>query len=269
MRSCGGPLASAWQLASAALPDERLDDADYVLIARALLGQDLAPAECRTCRCRRTTGASPGELCGAPLCRLAHHAYRCAVGGGLKTRSEAVERVYKRIHEECGYHVDTQPHVPEWDRWHWHCTGAGCTQRGVSYTPLAPTCAQCGSDVESRREEAILDLEVRNAEVPRVYLDVTVRHAVPSDAVRLRKAANHDGATNKEAENDKADRYPAHRCSYKAVPLAVEMYGRHGTTALKYLRKLARKQASRLDEGGDEVVGALVLRWGRRLSVAL
>ena len=53
------------------------------------------------------------------------------------------------------------------------------------------------------------------------------------------------------------------------MPLATETGGRHGPTALKHLRKLARKQAARLQEGGDEAVSSLVQRWGAWLSVAL
>ena len=49
LRSCGGPLAAGWQLASPAQPGERLDDAEYETTARALLGQDLAAANCK-CR---------------------------------------------------------------------------------------------------------------------------------------------------------------------------------------------------------------------------
>ena len=49
----------------------------------------------------------------------------------------------------------------------------------------------------------------------------------------------------------------------------METYGRHGRVALRYLRKLARKQAAKLEEGGEEAAGALVARWGRWLSVAL
>ena len=38
---------------------------------------------------------------------------------------------------------------------------------------------------------------------------------------------------------------------------------------MRYLRQLARKQAAKLEEGGEEAAGALVARWGRWLSVAL
>ena len=49
----------------------------------------------------------------------------------------------------------------------------------------------------------------------------------------------------------------------------METGGRHGRTALLHLRKLARKQASKLEEGGDEAASALMQRWGAWLSCAL
>ena len=135
--------------------------------------------------------------------------------------------------------------------------------------PVGP-CSLCGvGAVEAVLEEAQLDLEVRSAEVPRRYLDVTVRHAVGNDLGRLQRASREPGATNAEAEADKRDRYPPRRCPYAALPLAVETLGRHGHTALQYLRGLARKQAARLDEGSADAAGALVAKWYRWLSVAL
>jgi len=269
LRSCGGPLASGWQLASPGLAEERLDDRDYATTARALLGQDLAASDRGACRNRRRTGARTGELCGAALCRKAKHCYFCAVGGGFVFRTEAVERVWGRIHRECGYAVDTQVHEPAWNRWRWNCSAAACVGRGVAWQRPTGPCGLCGAALQANLEEAVLDLEVRSAEVPKLYLDVTVRHAVGNDEARVGRAARADGTTNAEAEGDKADRYPPDRCPYKAVPLATETYGRHGRAALRYLRQLARKQAAKLEEGGEEAAGALVARWGRWLSVAL
>ena len=100
-------------------------------------------------------------------------------------------------------------------------------------------------------------------------MDVTARHPVPVDRGRLARAANNDGATSKEAEGNKESRYPAARCPHKVLALALETCGRHGKTSLKHLRKLARQHANKLEEGADDAVGALVERWGRRLSVAL
>ena len=115
----------------------------------------------------------------------------------------------------------------------------------------------------------MLDLEVRSAWVPKLFLDVTVRHSVPNAGDRLARAARENGAVNREAEHEKENRYPAGRSPFKVVPLALETFGRHGKQALNHLRRLARKKAEALDEGGDEAVSALVLRWGCQLSVAL
>ena len=102
-----------------------------------------------------------------------------------------------------------------------------------------------------------------------MYLDVTDRHAVPGRGARLARAAAHDGVVNREAEADKRSRYSDGRAPCRVVPFALESYGRLGRTALLHLRKLARAQAQRLEEGADEAAGALTFRWGCRLSVAL
>ena len=187
----------------------------------------------------------------------------------MKQRSSGVEDAWEHIHRECGFQVDRQVHVPAWDRFPCRCTGAGCPQRGLAQTPPAGPCAVCGAGVDSRREEAILDLDVRSPEVPRLLLDVTARHGVPGDEARLKSAADYDGAVNVEAERDKHTRFPAGRAPWRMLPLAVETYGRLGRTALLHLRKLARRRAQGLAEGGDSAVSCLVLRWGCRLSVAL
>ena len=110
---------------------------------------------------------------------------------------------------------------------------------------------------------------VRSAELPRAFYDVTVRHSVPGGADRLAAAAQHPGAVNREAEGDKARRYPDHRSPWRVVPLAAETCGRLGPAALRHLRSLARTQAARLPEDDGEAASALVLSWGYRLSVAL
>ena len=269
MRSCGGPLAAGWQLASPAQPAERLEDRDYKTTARALLGQELAAASLHTCRNRRSTGERAGEACGETLCGHAHHAYRCAVGGGLKRRSVAVERFLERVFEECGFQTARQVHVPQWDRFRWRCTSAACGGHGVSPTPPGSSCGACGGALSVEREEAVLDLEARGADVPRLYVDVTVHHAVPGDSDRLARAAATDGAVNLEAEAAKRARYPDGRTPWRVVPFAVETYGRLGRAALLQLRRLARAQAERLGEDAAGVASTLVVRWACRLSVAL
>ena len=65
----------------------------------------------------------------------------------------------------------------------------------------------------------------------RLYLGVTVRHAVPGIGPRLVRAAAHDGAVNREAEADKRSRYPGGRAPWRAVSFALESYDRLGRTA--------------------------------------
>ena len=105
--------------------------------------------------------------------------------------------------------------------------------------------------------------------MPRLYVDVTVRHGVPGDAARLATAAGQDGAATREAEADKRARYPDGRTPYRVLPFALETFGRFGKAALLHLRGLAKQQAQRLDEDGADAASALTLRWGCRLSVAL
>ena len=265
MRSCSGPLAGAWQLASPGPLGERLDDEDYSLTARALLGQTLVPADRPTCCGKRATGERAGQLCSTALC--SNHPYRCAVGGGTKQRSEAVEGVLERIHKECGHQVARQVAVPAWDRFRWRCSGCGA--RGTAFSPLAGPCSTCGAALGTEREEAVLDLEIRGGAQPRLYVDVTVRHGVPGDPARLRTAAGHDGAACREAEADKRTRYPDGRCPSRVLPFALETFGRFGNAALLHLRALARQQAQGLEEGGADAASSLQLRWACRLSVAL
>ena len=204
------------------------------------------------------------------MCSQARHAHRCAVVGSYNDRTEALERVWARIHRECGHSVDTQVHVPQWDRWRWHyCARPACQQRGVAWTRPTGPCTACGSALSSTREEAILDLDVRTAEAPRTFYDVTVRYSVPAEGPRLRAAAGRDGAVAAEAEGDKRRRYPAGQTPWRAVPLVTETGGRLGKDALKHLLKLARKQAETNEEGGDAAVSSLLLKWASWLSVAL
>ena len=180
-----------------------------------------------------------------------------------------MERVWEKVHRACGHSVERQVHVAQWDRFRWHCLGANCTQRGVSHVRPAGPCTACGASLSTAREEAVLDLEVQSAEVPRTYFDVAVRYAVPGDNQRLRAASDRDGAVAHEAEGDKRRRYPDGLTPWRCVPLVTETGGRHGRQALLHLRALARAQASHLEEGGLEAANALVARWGAWLSVAL
>ena len=266
LRSCSGPFASAWQWAAPGNQGEKLDDADYVATARMLLGQPVVPANA-SCHNVTRTGINAGNLCGEPLCPLGHHCHRCSRGGGLKARSEDVERELASIHTECGHAVSTQVYVPQWNRWRTHC--ASCNVRSITWTDADAPCCRCGGRLEVELEEAVLDLEVRSARVPRAFVDVTVHHSVPGDATRLSAAARSGGTVNREAVAEKKRRYPDNRAPWEVVPFAMESYGRLGDAALKHLRSLARARAQALPDGGEVAASALLQRWSARLSAAL
>ena len=266
LNSCGGPHAGSWQQAAPGAPGQRFSDDEFCSTARELLGQDLAPPGA-CCANRTRTGPRAGRLCGEPLCNKGRHAFRCSCGGGVVARSRDVEDVWERIHTECGFHTARQVPVPAWDRWAWRC--ARCDTRGTTDRQPGP-CGTCGQPPDARREEAILDLEVQGAGCPRLFIDVTVRYAVPGDAAALAAAARHEGAVNAAAEADKRRRYPEGRCPWPLLPLALETGGRHGRAALRHLRQLAREQAELLDEErAAALASSLAQRWGAELSVAL
>ena len=266
LHSCAGPLAAAWQWASPGNLGEKLEDEEYCTTARALLGQPVAPAAA-TCQNRARTGPTAGQPCGEPLCAHANHAHKCPRGGGLKVRSEDVESVLESIHVERGYTVDRQVHVPQWNRWRWRCRP--CDRKGTTWDHPGAPCAHCNAAVEVELEEAILDLDVRCARIPRTLIDVTVRYSVPGGERQLADAARGPGAVNHTAELDKRLRYADGRTPWQVVPFAVETCGRLGPAALKHLRGLARARAQGLADGGDAAVSALLLRWAARLSTAL
>ena len=119
-----------------------------------------------------------------------------------------------------GHAVNTQVHVPQWNRWRTHC--AGCNLRGVTWVHADAPCSRCNGQVEVELEEAVLDLEVRSARVPRAFVDVTVLYSVPGDAARLTTAARGGGgAVNREGEAEKKRRYPDGRAPWEVVPFAL------------------------------------------------
>ena len=263
--SCSGPLAAAWQWASPCIAGEKVDDDDYFTTARDLLGQPVAPSG-STCQNRARTGPTTGQPCGELLCANARHAHRCSRGGGLKLRSVDVENVLASIHEECGYTVARQVHCPS------ETAGSGtagrATSEGTWDLPGAP-CHHCGASTVFELEEAVLDLDVRSARVPRTLLDVTVRYGVPGGDAQLAAAARGPGAVNRTAEVEKRLRCPDGLTPWSVVPFAVESFGRLGPTALKHLRGLARTRAQALLEGGEAAASSLLRRWAARLSAAL
>ena len=121
LRSCSGPLAGAWQPASPALPTEQLNDAEYALISRSLLGKAVCRGDPVTCCNMAKTGERAGVPCGEPLGRSCSHAFNCPRGGHMIARTRAVEDVHEAVHRERGYVTAREMHVLAWDRPKWTC----------------------------------------------------------------------------------------------------------------------------------------------------
>ena len=269
LRSCCGPLASAWQQAAPGHATERLDDEEYELIARYLLGQTVAAADRRTCCNKRVTGAQAGDCCRTVLCPKAHHCFHCATGGGTKQRSAALVDLLEEIHKQCGFSTDKEVYVAAWDRWAWRCASPVCEAKGVAPSRRLGPCPACGGHVVTTREAAVLDLEVRSHDVHRLLFDVTVVHTVQANAVLLAQASGADGVVCRDAERRKHARYRPEQAPWRMVPVAFKSYGRLGSESYLYLKKLARKTS--VLAGGDGVVAPSLLfaQWACRLSVCL
>ena len=266
LRSCAGPLAGAWQWASPASPSERFEDSEYRRTSRSLLGQPVAE-EGSLCQNVTRSGAYMGQVCNEMICAQGHHCYRCARGGGTKSRSTDIEKVLMQILGECGNQSLAQVFVPQWARWKSHC--ASCSRDFMS-TAAAPPCPHCGQLASSVLEEAVLDIETRDHSGARTFIDVTIRHSIPGDSRRLQQAARCSYAVNSEAEKIKHLRYPSSAgVPGKMLPFAMVTFGGFGREAHSFLRSLARLQAQRAESDQRLTAAALIARWAARLAVPL
>ena len=115
-------------------------------------------------------------------------------------------------------------------------------------------------------QAAILDLRVEQGPGgPVRYMDVVVPH--PVGPTNTRAAAMADGASAGEAERQKYERYGP-----GVVPLAVETFGRWGSAALRWWRKLAKQVVASdplLVAKGQWAIPSLLQRWWGQVSVAL
>jgi len=175
--------------------------------------------------------------CGQALDEPGHHAHRCNRGRWRNARHNAVQhaiaRILRRLHS---FGVEVREHpvrVPEWD---------------------------------THRRRAVLDLSVEGGPGgPLRYADVVVPH--PVGDTNTPEAARRDGAAAHKAEGTKYTRY-----GRRVLPLAVESYGRWGSTALTWWRQLAKQVAladPALAHQGRWAIPALLHRWWAEIGVAL
>ena len=74
------------------------------------------------------------------------------------------------------FSTDKEVYVDAWDRWAWRCSSPGCEAKGVAPSRRLGPCPACGGHVVTKREAAVLDLEVRPHDVHGLLFDVTVVH---------------------------------------------------------------------------------------------
>ena len=235
LRSCGGPGAGAFLLASAIETSgtELLDGAMQHSLAWRLGLPTTSPEQTCSIGCLRRHG----EPCGAHLDELGEHPVVCKYGGFKTTRhSLLVQQLRGILRESFAIVSPREVEVPAWRR------ADGLTAR-MDIAFLVDGC--------------------------RSYVDVTVRH--PGVAKYRRRAALQDGHAASVAESAKRQRYPAVAAAglQEVVPFAVETYGRFGPSA----RRLLSQARHRLSESDERLRGwagaALLQRWQALLSCSL
>ena len=134
----------------------------------------------------------------------------CQSGGGVlkkHTRLEgAVAGLIKRWTQQTPL---TEQRVPTWDR----------TRRN--------------RDGSQRMERAILDIEYTDVGLRR-WIDVTIRHPAAGTPSEVDRAARRGGEAARRGEREKHLRYPGDALT----AFAVETFGRVGTEARQWLRRL-------------------------------
>ena len=116
---------------------------------------------------------------------------------------------------------------------------AGLVKRWTQQTPLTeqrvPTWDRLrrNRDGSQRMERAILDIEYTDGGLRR-WIDVTVRHPAAGSPSEVDRAARRGGEAARRAERDKHLRYPGDALT----AFAVETFGRVGTEARQWLRRL-------------------------------
>ena len=156
-----------------------------------------------------------GEACGCTLDERCIHARICAWGGGVVRRHNAVVRALATvITEATGARVHLEKREAELTR-----IFRGQPQQGQ------------------------MDIVVVDYGAKKTYIDVTVVSPVQANEQFMAEAANKPGHAAIRAERAKRQRYP-HR---DLIPFAIELGGRPGPSATRYIRSLFTNHAEHRD----------------------
>ena len=206
--SRGGPGAGSF-LTAPPDPDDTMDDDKFSTAVATRLGtpwsaHSTPPTTIPSCP-NITAG---GAVCGQPLDADGLHACLCGTGGGVIKRHDAVLRALAGlITRVTGAAVQIERRTTELRR----------IFRG-------------------RIQEGQMDILTTDFTGSRLYIDVTIVSSVVAHAHHLAQAANKPSYAAMRAEFGKRQRYPTDNI----LPFAMEIGGRPGPSALRFIRQLFR-----------------------------
>ena len=207
MRSCAAPNAGAFLNVHGSESYEMHERPYQVAIMRRLMLD--SPAElndnCSTKTCPNIL--KDGRVCGTVMDRKAIHATICKFGGGVVQRHDAVVRCLADIIQNTpGIKTMLEQYVPSLDKM-----------------------------VNGKKELARMDIVFMREGFP-CYVDVVIVSPVSSDHGLMNGSANKEGYMLKRAERAKHARYDTDRL----VPFAMEVTGRPGPAARKFINELVK-----------------------------
>ena len=201
-----------------------LPDAHFQLLLRDRLLLPVCPAG-GSCQHRR----SDGRVCGEPLDPRGWHARKCAIGGGLDKRHNAIrDWAASTYTASTGLATSLEQHVPQWDR-----------------TTIDDETGQL------RVEQAILDVATADARSGQPkWFDITVKCAHTDDLARLGARSRRDGRAAADAAAGKRRRYS--EAGPALLPLAFESGGRPAEDTIAFIRQCGSSFASGGRDGSQQ-----------------
>ena len=199
-----GPFLTAPPDAADTMDDDRFSTAVATRLGSPWSAHSTPPTTTPACPNITATGA----VCGQPLDADGLHACLCGTGGGVVKRHDAVLRsLATLITRVTGAAVQIERRTTELRR----------IFRG-------------------RIQEGQMDIITTDLAGARLYIDVTIVSSVVAHAYHLAQAAIKPSYAAGRAEFGKRQRYPTNNI----LPFAMEIGGRPGPSALRFIRQLFR-----------------------------
>ena len=267
LRSCGGPGAGAWLLATPTNQTQSFEDGDFSAAVRLRLGQALCLPGVRCYNLYSSRGRR-GERCADFQDAQGLHGLLCKVGGLVGRRHDQLRELLAYFLAAAGYHVLQEQWEPRWDRVVRDRNGNPVPQRDEDGNVVLDAAGNPVPKVEHARLDHRWEAP---PEEPRGYGDVVVSH--PGAASWEARAADEDGATAEAAARAKHDRYPEDAVRPgRLTAFSVESWGRWSKEAYRFLKRAAARSAVRspgVQELGARGSSAVLGSWLTQLSCAL